>query len=150
MLIGFGYVAPKISNLVGLDSTTDRNGMPNARVHFQYGAEDDAVIAQTAEGLRSVARSIGLTVEQTEGTSDVCLMPPGRDFHEAGTCRMGSNPLTSVTNSFGQVHDFSNLYVADNSVLPNIGGSNPTLSSVALSIRTADYIAAKQPDESGE
>ncbi len=131
-LAGFGYVAPRVSNRVELDSTTDRNGMPNARVQFQYGPEDDAVIAQMAAGMRSVARTIGLTVEHPAGASDICLMPPGRDFHESGTCRMGDDPLTSVTDSYGQVHGFSNLYVADNSVLPNIGGANPTLSPTLL------------------
>jgi choline dehydrogenase-like flavoprotein len=53
---------------------------------------------------------------------------------------MGENPLTSSTNRYGQIHNVSGLYVADNSILPSIGGVNPTLSTVALALRTADYI----------
>lgn len=50
------------------------------------------------------------------------------------------DPLTSVTNGYGQVHGVTGLYVADNSVIPTIGASNPTLTSIALAIRTADHM----------
>jgi choline dehydrogenase-like flavoprotein len=43
---------------------------------------------------------------------------------------------------FGEVFGTSGLFVADNSVLPPLGASNPTLTTVALAIRTADYIAS--------
>ncbi|MGM7722772.1 GMC oxidoreductase [Metabacillus sp. Hm71] len=38
------------------------------------------------------------------------------------------------------MHGISGLYVADNSMLPSVGAANPPLTTVALSIRTADYI----------
>nr|WP_227935507.1 GMC oxidoreductase [Alkalihalobacillus deserti] len=44
-----------------------------------------------------------------------------------------------LTNRYGQVHGVSGLYVADNSILPSIG----TLTTVALSIRVADYILSQ-------
>jgi choline dehydrogenase-like flavoprotein len=52
---------------------------------------------------------------------------------------MGIDPSTSAVNQYGQIHGISGLYVADNSVLPSLG-ANPTLTTVALAIRTADYI----------
>lgn len=66
--------------------------------------------------------------------------PPGLDNHEAGTCRIGDDPATSATNRYGQIHGVPGLYVADNCVLPLTGAANPTLTTVALAIRTADYI----------
>jgi hypothetical protein len=33
--------------------------------------------------------------------------------HQAGTCRMGNDPKTSVTDSWGRVHAHDNLYVID-------------------------------------
>ena len=68
------------------------------------------------------------------------LWPLGSIKHEAGTCRMGDNPATSACNRYGQIHGISGLYVADNSVLPLTAGANPTLTTVALAIRTADHI----------
>ncbi|XEC96004.1 GMC oxidoreductase [Paenibacillus tarimensis] len=39
-----------------------------------------------------------------------------------------------------QIHGVFGLYVADNSIFPVMGAANPTLTMVALAIRTADYI----------
>lgn len=38
-----------------------------------------------------------------------------------------------------EVFGVSGLFVADNSVIPGSGASNPTLTTVTLAIRTADY-----------
>jgi choline dehydrogenase-like flavoprotein len=52
--------------------------------------------------------------------------------HQAGTCRMGADPRTSVTNRSGQVHDIDNLFIADGSLHVNNGGFNPALTIMAL------------------
>ena len=54
---------------------------------------------------------------------------------------MGNDPDTSVCDKYGKVHGISGLYVADKSVLPTVGGGNPTLTVIALAIRTASHIA---------
>lgn len=43
-------------------------------------------------------------------------------------------------NATFEVFGISGLFVADNSVVPNTGAANPTLTTVALAIRIADYI----------
>jgi choline dehydrogenase-like flavoprotein len=53
---------------------------------------------------------------------------------------MGSDPKTSVTNSYGQVHDVDNLFVADASLHVTNGGFNPVLTIMALAYRVSDYI----------
>jgi len=60
--------------------------------------------------------------------------------HQAGTCRMGNDPKVSVTNSYGQVHDVENLFVADASLHVTNGGFNPVLTIMALAYRVSDYI----------
>ena len=52
--------------------------------------------------------------------------------HQAGTCRMGNDPKTSVTNRFGQVHEIDNLFIADASLHVTNGGFNPVLTIMAL------------------
>jgi len=54
--------------------------------------------------------------------------------HQAGTCRMGNDPQTSVTDKYGRVHDTSNVFVADASLHVNNGGFNPALTILALDI----------------
>jgi choline dehydrogenase-like flavoprotein len=52
--------------------------------------------------------------------------------HQAGTCRMGNDKKTSVTNRFGQLHEADNIFVADGSLVVTNGGFNPALTIMAL------------------
>ena len=65
---------------------------------------------------------------------------PGWSLHETGTCRMGNDPKKFVTNRFGQAHDVPNVYCADASVFLNCTDKTTTLSILAFSLRTAEYI----------
>jgi choline dehydrogenase-like flavoprotein len=60
--------------------------------------------------------------------------------HQAGTCRMGDDPKTSVANKYGQVHDIDNLFIADGSLAVTNGGFNPVLTFMALGYWVSDYI----------
>jgi len=59
--------------------------------------------------------------------------------HQMGTCRMGSDPKTSVVNRFGECHEVKGLYLADASIFPTSAGINPMLPIMAL----AEGIAAQ-------
>ncbi len=65
----------------------------------------------------------------------------GASIHELGTARMGADPKTSVTNSFGQAHDVKNLFVLDGSIFVTAGCQNPTWTILALARRGSDYVA---------
>lgn len=60
--------------------------------------------------------------------------------HQAGTCRMGDDPAQSVTNSWGQVHNHDNLFIADGSLHVTNGGFNPSLTIMALAFRVSEGI----------
>ena len=60
--------------------------------------------------------------------------------HQAGTCRMGHDPHTSVTDEWGRVHGHDNLYIADGSLHVTNGGFNPVLTILALSYRVAAHL----------
>jgi choline dehydrogenase-like flavoprotein len=53
-------------------------------------------------------------------------------FHQMGTCRMGTDSATSVTDAAGQTHSVRDLYVADASLFPTASGVNPMVSVAAL------------------
>jgi choline dehydrogenase-like flavoprotein len=57
--------------------------------------------------------------------------------HQAGTCRMGNDPKTSVVDSWCRVHDADNLYVIDGSVHVTNGGFNPALTILANAYRAS-------------
>jgi choline dehydrogenase-like flavoprotein len=60
--------------------------------------------------------------------------------HQAGTCRMGSDPKESVVNADCRAHELDNLYVVDTSVFPSIGAVNPALTAMANSLRVGDHL----------
>jgi choline dehydrogenase-like flavoprotein len=60
--------------------------------------------------------------------------------HQAGTCRMGNDPKTSVVNRYCQLHDVDNVFVVDGSVHVTNGGFNPVLTIMANAYRAADYM----------
>ncbi len=61
--------------------------------------------------------------------------------HQAGTCRMGDDPATSVVDRWGRVHGHDNLFVMDASVHVTNGGFNPVLTVMALAFRAAEHLA---------
>ena len=57
-----------------------------------------------------------------------------------GTCRMGSNPATSVVDLQGRSHELANLYVADASVFPSCPAGGMGLTVIANALRIADSL----------
>jgi choline dehydrogenase-like flavoprotein len=57
--------------------------------------------------------------------------------HQAGTCRMGNDPKTSVVDKDCRLHDVNNVYVIDASVHVTNGGFNPALTIFANAYRAA-------------
>jgi len=60
--------------------------------------------------------------------------------HQAGTCRFGDDPATSVLDRDCRAHQLDNLYVADASIFPSIGAVNPALTVMANALRVADRL----------
>ena len=60
--------------------------------------------------------------------------------HQAGTCRFGTDPATSVLNVDCRAHELDNLYVVDTSFFPSIGAVNPALTAMANSLRVGDHL----------
>jgi choline dehydrogenase-like flavoprotein len=60
--------------------------------------------------------------------------------HQAGTCRFGADPETSVLDVDCKAHELDNLYVVDTSVFPSIGAVNPALTAMANSLRVGDHL----------
>jgi choline dehydrogenase-like flavoprotein len=61
--------------------------------------------------------------------------------HQAGTCRMGNDPKTSVVDRSCRVHEMPNLFAIDASVHVTNGGFNPALTIMANAFRASEQIA---------
>ena len=53
---------------------------------------------------------------------------------------MGNDPKKFVTNRLGQTHDVRNLYVCDASVFLDCTDKTTTISILAFSLRTSEYL----------
>jgi choline dehydrogenase-like flavoprotein len=63
--------------------------------------------------------------------------------HQNGTCRMGTDPKTSVLDPQCKAHDLDNLYVVDASCFVSASAVNPSLTIIANAIRIADHLLAE-------
>ena len=79
-------------------------------------------------------------LESAGGTNIRITWAPRWASHEVGIARMGSDPKTSVLNQFQQTHDVKNLFVVDGAAMPSVGYVNPTLTMMALVVRSCDYL----------
>src|SRR3954470_7325292 len=61
--------------------------------------------------------------------------------HQMGTCRMGSDPETSVAGPWGELHDTKGVWIGDGSAFPTSSATNPMISIMSLAHRTAEAIA---------
>ena len=62
---------------------------------------------------------------------------------QAGTCRFGTDPATSVLDVNCKAHELDNLYVADASFLPSVGAVGPALTTMANAIRVGEHLVRR-------
>ncbi len=135
---GFGECLARWENYVEIDpNVVDAYGIPVLRIHMKFGENEHAMIDDMAVSASEMLEAAGaknispFTVHNRE---------PGRGIHEVGIARMGGNPKTSVLNPFQQTHDIKNLFVMDGSGFPSSACQNPTLTIMALCVRSCDYL----------
>ena len=111
----------------------DHWGVPVVRLCERCHPHDTKLIHLIADKSEELLRAAGAT-ETWKGGG------PASAMHQAGTCRMGNDPKTSVTNRYGQMHEIDNLFVADGSLHVTNSGFNPVLTIMALGYWVGEYI----------
>ncbi|MFJ7941550.1 GMC oxidoreductase [Peribacillus sp. NPDC096622] len=133
-LYGMVTAEPRFENQIILDSRIkDEYGLPAVNVDFTLSERDKSIQQQAEKILKKIVSDLGMPINEITRITSLGHLA-------SGTCRMGLDPAVSATDLNGQIHGVSGLYVADNSVLPWLGAANPTLTTIALAIRTADHI----------
>ena len=125
----------------GLTFDGDRHdafGLPCVALRMRLSAADRGRIGAAAADQFELAAAIGRVHEGWQPQ----LFPLGSAVHIMGTHRLGRDEASSVADSDGRVWGLENLHVAGNGVLSEYNACNPTLTTVALALRTADAIVA--------
>ncbi|MBS1806972.1 MAG: GMC family oxidoreductase [Acidobacteria bacterium] len=131
-------VLPRFENHVRLDpKVTDAWGIPVLNFHCQYGENEHHMAKDAINTISQMFNDTGCEILHQNTVMNRC----GRSMHELGTCRMGDNPKTSVLNKWNQSHDVKNLFVMDGSSFVTGGAQNPTLTIMALAMRSSEYLA---------
>jgi choline dehydrogenase-like flavoprotein len=115
----------------------DHWGIPVARLsgrRHQHDIEIAHFIAAKAETLLQEAGA-SLTWTSVPGKGG-----PSGGQHQAGTCRMGDDPTTSVVDRYCRLHDVDNVFVTDGSVHVTNGGFNPVLTIMAVAYWASAYL----------
>lgn len=60
--------------------------------------------------------------------------------HQNGTTRMGTDPSTSVVDTYCKAHDLNNLYIVDGGFFVSSGAVNPALTIIAMALRVGEHI----------
>ena len=145
---GMRHLLPRMQRVVGpvqemtsadsrvrLDpSVTDSLGIPVARLSGRRHPNDLAVQQLLGERAADWLRAAGATTAIAYRPSPENEVPSSGQ-HQAGTCRMGTDPATSVTDPYGRVWGHTNLRVIDGSLNVTNGGVNPVLTIFANAFR---------------
>ena len=133
------HTLPRAENRVDVDPTIrDGRGVPVSRITFRQhprNAETEQFMADRCADLLHEAGA--KTIVKPEIVKE---SPAGISTHQLGSCRMGRDTASSVTDRNGRVHGVPNVFVADGSLLGNPGGANPSLTIQALAYWVAKGI----------
>lgn len=135
---GFSEWLPTPDCRVDLDpDVKDRWGLPAARItvasRHPFDLRASERVAEVAEGL---LRGLGAQAIQRRAVGGETWVL------QHGTCRMGTDPETSVVDGAGRLHEVPNVYVSDGGALPSGGAVPSTETILANALRIGEGVAA--------
>jgi choline dehydrogenase-like flavoprotein len=121
--------------------TTDKEG----NVHLAYSSTNDDEADHLYGELKKILNHTGMADHHVLRKNFYMSMdiPVAGVAHQAGTCRFGTDPATSVLDTNCKAHELDNLYVVDTSFFPSIGAVNPALTAIANALRVGDHLLSR-------
>lgn len=130
-------------SFLDLSDQTDQFGVRRAWINLVATQDDkalwDAMDKAALDLANALANNDPTKIKVIEQRRDGL----GTTHHESGTLWMGTNANDSVTNLDGRFHHIANAYVASPALFPTLGSANPSLTAIALALRSAKEIARK-------
>jgi choline dehydrogenase-like flavoprotein len=116
------------SNFLELSDEPDELGLPKPRIFFTSKENE---IRMAKHGLEVMEK-----IWEKAGAKNRFVVQ--RNAHTIGTCRMGNDSSSAVVDAEGKSFDIPNLFICDNSIFPSSLSVNPSLTIMALALRTTD------------
>ncbi len=118
--------------------TIDREG----RVTLSYTSNNNIPKQKLYDKLKSMLNRLGMHPDHLIPRNAYLKteIPVAGVAHQAGTCRFGQDPKTSVLDVNCKAHELDNLYVVDTSFFPSISAVNPALTAIANALRVGDHL----------
>jgi choline dehydrogenase-like flavoprotein len=118
--------------------TVDRSG----KLTLSYTPNNQVPKQKLYDKLKSILPHLGMHPEHLIPRNIYMKtdIPIAGCAHQAGTCRFGTDPKTSVLDKNCKAHELDNLYVVDTSFFVSIGAVNPSLTAIANAIRIGDHL----------
>lgn len=118
--------------------TVDRSG----KLILSYTPNNQLAAQKLYEKLKSMLNHLGMHPDHLIPRNAYMKteIPIAGCAHQAGTCRFGRDPQTSVLDVNCKAHELDNLYVVDTSFFVSIGAVNPSLTAIANAIRVGDHL----------
>jgi choline dehydrogenase-like flavoprotein len=127
-----GEGLPDNDNTVTLHpEVKDANGLPVAHLHHRWAENDLKLIEHGGRKAKETLEAAGAWKVK---------IGPVSSAHPMGTVRIGRDQDSSVLNPYCQSHDIPNLFVTDTGVFPTGGGSNITLTAMAITLRASEHL----------
>lgn len=142
-LIAFFEQAPNAESRVTLGPVIDAHGQRRIQVDWRLTALDEITHQKAARNFGdTLAAAWGDTFTPAAWATDPSGTPPRiyGTAHHIGATRMSLSPKDGVVDPECRVHGVANLHMAGSSVFPTGGWAFPTLTIIALSVRTADRL----------
>ena len=153
MSVKVGHLQPKSRGQVAL--RRDPSDLPRIDANF---LSDPADLDGQIRPFRPARILSAKALQAREGNRRACPCRSGRPtgnrairaaghqdrHHPAGTCRMGTDPRTSVVDQKTlRVHGFSNLRVIDCSICPQVPSGNTNAPAIMIGERGADLLLGR-------
>ncbi len=121
--------------------TVDRGGA----IHLAYRSTNDESANRLYRELRTILNHVGMAAHHIRDRNYYLKQDIGIAgvAHQAGTCRFGTDPASSVLDVNCKAHELDNLYVVDTSFFPSIGAVNPALTAMANAIRVGEHLSER-------
>jgi choline dehydrogenase-like flavoprotein len=135
-LYAFGECLPYQDNRVTLNhNKKDKWGRPVLEMDCAFRENEKAMHQDMINSGKEMMEAAGFSHIEVNAKMSF----PGNANHEMGIARMGRDPMTSVLNSFNQMHEVPNVFITDGSCMSSGSCVNPSLTYMALTARACDY-----------